>query len=243
VLVSIPSPIAARVAVGLLNASGYARGYSVSKSTEVLDTTVLTDTAKTSIPGRTEGSFSIDMLLDNATTANSQIDVFTDWPASTTAYPLTLAPAGFAADSLALLVNGWETDLSTSSAVGDVVAASASGIATGGVDAGVMVEDFTAITEDTEGTARNNGAATANGGVAHLHVSAYSGLDDDVITIEHSVNGSTSWATLVTFATVTGVTSERVEVAPATTVRQYLRVVDNVTGTGSVTRAVAFSRR
>ena len=98
------------------------------------------------------------------------------------------------------------------------------------------------ITVDTTGTAQNNGAGTTNGGIAHLHVSAYSGLTSDVITIEHSVNGSTSWATLVTFATVTAVTSEQVVVAPGTTVRQYLRVVDDVTGTGSVTRAVAFAR-
>ena len=101
------------------------------------------------------------------------------------------------------------------------------------------------ITIDTTGTARDSTivGGTANGGVAHLHVSAFSGLTSDVITIEHSVNGSTSWATLVTFATITGVTSERVVVAPGTSVRQYLRVVDDVTGTGSITRFVAFSRR
>jgi hypothetical protein len=32
-------------------------------------------------------------------------------------------------------------------------------------------------------------------------------------------------------------------IAPATAVARYLRVGDNVTGTGSITRAVAFARR
>jgi hypothetical protein len=63
------------------------------------------------------------------------------------------------------------------------------------------------------------------------------------VTIEHSVDGTTSWATLATFATVTGIGSERVVVAPGTAVRRHLRVVDNVTGTGSHARLVTFARR
>jgi hypothetical protein len=42
---------------------------------------------------------------------------------------------------------------------------------------------------------------------------------------------------------VTAVGTERVVVAPGTAVRQYLRVKDDVTGTGSHTRLVAFARR
>jgi hypothetical protein len=114
----------------------------------------------------------------------------------------------------------------------------------GAFDVGVFLEDGgTAVTVDGNGTARDNGAATADGGVAHIHVTAFSGLTNNAVTIEHSVDGSTSWATLVTFATYTAVGSERVVVAPGTTVRRYLRVVDNVTGTGSTSRAVLFARR
>ena len=70
-----------------------------------------------------------------------------------------------------------------------------------------------------------------------------SGLTSNVVTIEHSVDGVSSWATLVTFATVTGVTSERVAVAAGTTVRRFLRVVDTLTGTPIYTRSVSFARR
>jgi hypothetical protein len=242
-LVTFTASHLSRVAVGLINLSGTARGYSVSKPTEMLDTTVLTSTAKQSIPGQNSGTFSLDMLLDADPTANAQFDVLIDWSASTSPYPITLAPVGFSTGSLAILINGLQTDLTTQAAVGAVVTASASGQGTGTTDYGVMLEDFTAVTIDGNGTARDNGAATANGLVAHLHVSAFSGLTNNVVTIEHSVDGSTSWATLVTFATYTGVTSERVEIAAGTTVRRYLRVVDNVTGAGSTTRAVAVARR
>lgn len=231
-----------RVAVGLINMSGYARGYSVSKPTEMLDTTVLTSTSKQFIPGQNSGNFSLDMLLDVDPTSNGQFDVLIDWTQASP-YPITFCPVGFSVGSMAILINGLQTDLTTQAAVGAVVTASATGQGTGATDYGVMLEDFTAVTIDGNGTARDNGAATANGGVAHLHVSAFSGLTNNVVTIEHSVDGSTSWAVLVTFATYTGVTSERVEVAAGTTVRRHLRVVDNVTGSGSTTRAVAFARR
>jgi hypothetical protein len=61
------------------------------------------------------------------------------------------------------------------------------------------------------------------------------------VTIEDSADGSTNWTTIGTFATVTGLTSERLVIAG--TVRRYLRVVDNVTGTGTNTRSVALARR
>ena len=232
-----------RIAVGLINMSGYTRSYRISAPTEMLDTTVLTDENKTSIPGATSGGgFDIDMLLDNSTTANGQFDVLTDWTGAS-AYPITLAPAGFTTGLTAILINGLQTDLTTDAAHGAVVAAKATGTATGGTDFGTMVEDFTAITGTGNGTARDGGASSSNGGVAHLHVSAYATLTSDTVTIEHSVDGSTSWATLVTFTAVTGVTSERVVVAAGTTVRRYLRVVDTVVGSGSTTRAVAFARR
>jgi hypothetical protein len=47
----------------------------------------------------------------------------------------------------------------------------------------------------------------------------------------------------VSFTNVTAVTSERVKVANGTTVNRYLRVVTDVTGTGSVTFLVAAAPR
>lgn len=231
-----------RVAVGLLNASGYATGYSLTATTDSLEVTTLADTAKVFIIGQDTSTASLDMLLDTTASAGSQ-DVTLQAQKASGPYPVSFGVEGFAAGDPVALVNAHLTSIGKDSAVADVVKVSASTQSTGVTDWGVALEDFTAITTDTTGTARDLTAASSNGGVAHLHVSAFSGLTSNAVTIEHSVDGSTSWAVLVTFATATGRTSERVEVPVGTTIRRYLRVVDDVTGTGSCTRAAFFARR
>jgi hypothetical protein len=233
---------ASRVAVGLLNASGYTKGYSLTAQTAALDTTVLTDTAKTFIVGQDESSGSLDMLFDTVGTAALQFDAFKSQKA-TGPYPLTLCPDGFGVGQIAVMVNAHLGNFTGASSVSDLVTCSAAFQSTGNFDVGLVVENFTAITADTTGTARDQAAGTTNGGVAHIHVTAFSGLTNNACSIEHSVDGSTGWATLASFTTYTGLTSQRVEVAAGTTVRRYLRVVDDVTGTGSTTRFVSFARR
>jgi hypothetical protein len=232
-----------RVNVALLNASGYAKGYSFSWSSEPLMVATLVDVAKPFILGQDSSTASVDMFLDVSGAANGQWDALTDLKAATTASPVTLGPWGFSVGSPVIMPAVRANNVSATSAVAGTVDAAFGSVSTGLTDVGVVLENYAAVTADGNGTARDNGAATADGGVAHLHVSAFSGLTNNIVTIEHSVDGSTSWATLVTFATYTGATSERVEVAAGTTVRRYLRVVDNVTGTGSTTRFVAFARR
>lgn len=231
-----------RVAVGLLNASGYATGYSVDSTSDVLETTTLADSAKAFIVGQNTSTAQVDMLFDTVGTAGGQYAVVTAQKASGP-YPVSLGPEGFTAGDPVVLLNAHMTNFQGDAANADVVKCMAAQQVTGVTDVGVALEDFTAITADTTGTARDLTAASSNGGVAHLHVSAFSGLTSNAVTIEHSVDGSTSWAVLVTFTTATGLTSERVEVAAGTTIRRYLRVVDDVTGAGSCTRAVFFARR
>jgi hypothetical protein len=233
----------AEVLVGALRATAYARSAAFNGSFATHDVTTLADTAVKVIPTMSTSTFDLAGPLDTDTTANGQYDLLVDMAAASTAAPLTYGPAGLAAGAQALMLDTWQTSWSVPAVVAGGVDWSLTALATGAFDYGVSLEPLTAVTIDGNGTARNNGAATANGGVAHLHVTAFSGLTNNIVTIEHSVDGSTSWATLVTFATYTGVTSERVVVAAGTTVRQYLRVVDNVTGTGSTTRAVSFARR
>lgn len=232
-----------RVNVALLNASGYATGYSFSWSAEALPVSTLADVAKQFILGQDMSQASVDMLLDVSGTANGQFDALHDTKAAATATPVTLGPWGFSVGSPVIMPSVRTTNLTSGATVAGTAEVSFGSDSTGNTDIGVVLEDYAAVTVDANGTARDNGAATANGGVAHLHVTAFSGLTNNIVTIEHSVDGSTAWATLVTFSTYTGATSERVEVAPGTTVRRYLRVVDNVTGTGSTTRFVAFARR
>lgn len=229
---------------GPLAVSGYARDVMTQVQVNMLEVTTLADTAKAFIIGQDENTLSFNMLFDDATTATSQYTaLLTNAKAATSVVPFSLHIAGTATGSEAWLVGANDTALTINSAVGGTVDFACAAQGTGPTDIGVVVEDLTAITTDTTGTARDLTAASTNGGVAHLHVTAFSGLTSNAITIEHSVDGSTSWATLGTFTTVTGVTAQRLEIAGGTTVRRYLRVVDDVTGTGSCTRIVSFARR
>lgn len=231
-----------RAAVALLNFSGYAKDFQFAWTTDSLEVTTLADRPKVFIIGQDSSTAQSGMYLDVSGASNAQWDALTDMKAGT-AVPVTFGPWGISSGSVVIMPQVLESQVAASSANAGVAEAAFSSISTGATDVGAVVENFTAVTTDTTGTARDFTASSSNGGCAHLHVSAFSGLTSDAITIEHSVDGSTSWATLVTFTTVTGVTSQRVEVPVGTTIRRYLRVVDDVTGTGSITRLVAFARR
>ena len=82
----------------------------------------------------------------------------------------------------------------------------------------------------TNGASHDYGAAigqTSFGAQAYLHVFSFTGTSATV-TVEDSANDST-WATLATFATVTGQTSERIATSTTETVDRYLRVATSGT--------------
>lgn len=231
-----------RLLIGPLAYSAFARGAETSQTVDMLDTSVLESLAKTSIPGPNTSTFSLEVILDTDTTAEGLWDRTKSWKASA-ALPLTFFPAGYTSGSEVQMMSALQSQFTTRTGQASTVDGSIMAQGTDEFSSGVSVEAPAAVTADTTGVARDLTAASSNGGVAHLHVTAFSGFTSNVVTIEHSVDGSTAWAVLVTFATVAGITSERVVVAAGTSVRRYLRVVDDVTITGSCTRAVSFARR
>lgn len=77
------------------------------------------------------------------------------------------------------------------------------------------------------------------GGIGYLQVSAYSGFTGVLHKIVHSPD-DTVYATLVTFANITAIGKERVEVSG--TVDRYLSSNIDVTGAGSITPFMGFAR-
>lgn len=232
-----------RIYVGILAASCYARNASASSATAMLDTTTLCDTTRIFIPDMEEtGQFAVDGPLDVDGSANGQFDAIADVKASTTPTPITFMPVG--TDGAAWLIQGNEVDLQLTNNVGETADWSMSAQTHGQHDLrGEILENATTVTVDTNGTTHDSGAATTNGAILHLHVTAFSGFTSDAITVEGSATGAFGGeeTTIATFTTVTGLTSERLAITG--TVHRYLRVVDDVTGTGSITRLVAISRR
>ena len=225
-----------RVFAGSFAYAAYARSYQAATTTTMLDVSTLADTAQAFIPGQTDSTSSIAVLYDTTSFAHGAT-----WR-STETLPVTFAPSGTALSDECFMADSILTEFSTNAPLADVVAGNLSTTNTGPAVVGEVIAAFAAITATGNGTSVDDGASSANGGVAHLHVTAFSGLTSNTIKIEHSANNST-WATLGTFTAVTGTTSQRLTIAAGTTVNRYLRVVDTVVGTGSCTRIVTFARR
>jgi len=230
-----------RYYVGPMRFSVFGKSLDCTVDCAQLDVSSQENTAQVYLNGQKNGSASIDMMLDTTYAATSQFTTLNTW--QTTPQPITVGFDTAAASTTVWMLLGNQSSVTFGSSVGDMVTANVSIQPDGPVDWGQVIAAEAAVTEDGNGAAVDGGAASANGGVAHIHSTAFAGLTSNAVRIEHSVNGSTSWDTLASFTTITGVGSERVVVAPGTAVRRHLRVVDDVTGTGSHTRFVSFARR
>jgi len=223
----------ARVLNGDFSLSAKVHDANNAFTVEMLDvTTFADDGVKRFIPGLNTSTFSLDGYVD--------ADTYTDSAAWTDKQPVTYGPQGLALGSPVTMVDGYRSSFEIGTPVAGVAGFTLAGQTDGTTDYGVSLHDLTAETIDGSGTGHDQTvASTTAGGVAHLHVTAFSGFTGVVFTIEDSANNST-WATIGTFTTATAVTSQRLAIAG--TVRRYVRVTWDVTGTGSVTFNATFSR-
>lgn len=235
-----------RLAVGPLAASCYLKGVSWGGTIADLNTTVLCDTAVTRAAGLADASVSMNGLWDNDATAtgmNSLLSGFISSPPDT-ATPVSFAPYGFAAGSRVIAAPLRAMSYDRSTTVDGLVEFSFSFGLDGGADLnGESLYDLSAVTVDTLSAAVDSGAASSNGGAAYLHVTAFSGLTSAAITVQHATASNGTYNDIATFTSVTAATSERVVVSAGTTVRRYLKLNIDVTGTGSLTLTASFARR
>lgn len=205
----------------------------VSPTVEVamLDVTTFSETAHRFIAGQDSATFSCQGFVDAASDA--------DTAAWTDVQPFTFCPTGSTIGYPAVLINALRSSYEIGSEVAGVNSFTINGQSDAQIGYGVSLHDLTAETSDGSATSVDNAAATTAGGFAHLHVTAFSGLTDAIVTVEDSANNSV-WATIGTFATVTAATSERIAISG--TIRRYTRATVDVTGTGSVTYACFLSR-
>lgn len=228
-----------RLAFGQIHLSAFATEASEEYSGDTEDTTTFVDTARTYVPGNEDGTVSLAGLFDGTTDAIH--DVLGDLTGLADPVPYTFAPEGWTVGSPAVLADLIRTAYSVPAAVPGMVQVNLSGQATGGVDDGVTLADLAARTTSADGTAHDSGASSADGGAAHLHVTAASSADTLDAKVQHSSDGTT-WVDLVTFDQATAVEGQRKTVSG--TVNQHLRASWTIAGTDpEFTFAVAFARR
>lgn len=154
---------------------------------------------------------------------------------------LSAAPALTTIGRRARLLHGRVPQLTLSEAVDQLTATAATFQAADGLDNGVWLHALASETATANFASVDNTAATSNGGVGHLHVTAVNLASAATVTIQHSTDNNT-WSNLLVFSPVAGRVGERLIVAPGTTVNRYLRGALTM-ATTSLTFALAFARR
>lgn len=151
---------------------------------------------------------------------------------------MTVGVGGTTIGNRGYLHQGHLTGHAVRSSNDDAVRLNVSMQGTGAVGDGVFLHALGAETSTGAFSSVDEAASSANGGIGHLHVTAFTGTDV-TIKIQDSADDA-AWADLITFSSVTGVTSERATVTG--TIDRYVRA--NITaGTfTTVTFAVAFAR-
>jgi hypothetical protein len=226
-------------------------GWTMSHSRAVSEVTTVGQTAGAAgakfVPGLMSGSLALRGPQDNDPTGGLSKEI-TDAIGVDNDFVVTCLPEGLASvvGKPAFFMQGDVTEHAIDALVADAVGYTLSAQADESVEMGYVLHAHGAETADGNGTAVDRGASpitpTTGGLVAGIHVTAYSGLTSAAIKIQHSTDAST-WADLVAFTSVTAVGREIVKVANGTTVNRYLRVVTDVTGSGSVTFLVSAAPR
>lgn len=231
-----------RIYVDAYDFSGYFNTASASTNVDTAETSAFGDSAKSYIVGHTDGTVSLGGMFEGtASTGTDQY--FESVLGASTKQKVIIANEGHVLGGRIVALESDTTSYEVSSPIGDVVQASVEFQASEGVGHGVLVSNGSAISATGTGTGVDNGASTLNGGVGFLSVPANTRNGNITVKIQHSADNST-FADLVTFATVTASTptSERIEVTG--TINRYLRVSYTVAGsTGTATPVVAFTRR
>ncbi len=226
--------------------TGMAQQADVMLSIDMHDATVFGSSAHVKAPGLRNGTITSELFFDDTVTTGSW-DVLTAKYGSTTPATILFAPQGLTLGNRSLQIYALQALFSSKQVVSDLSKVTFNGEAEeDAVDWGVTLHALSAETVfPFSGTSVDNLAATANGGVGQVHVTAIAGTTKNAVyKIQHSTDNAT-WVDLVTFSAITTANSVlRTEVAAGTTIRRYLRITITDGGiTTSVTGVVAFARR
>jgi hypothetical protein len=229
---------ATKVMYGAFDLSAYFRDFDHPNDVDVEDSTTFGKSAKTYIPTLTDSTLSLEGLWDGSTDA---VDAVLAPVLGGAANPLTIGVGGLAHGTVVKLTDALEVKYQVKAGVGGLVEVSAEFQANEGGASGFSLHDLVPETTTGNTASVDYGAASAGGGVAHLHVSASSGTAPLLAAkVQHSVDDST-FADLITFGASGGGSGERVTVGG--TVNRYVRLLFAITGTTpSLTFTAAFAR-
>lgn len=230
--------------------TSFFKEFHMEASVNMLDATVFGNSSRVKVPGLKDGKASGMAFHDPTLVTGSWVVLSGKYGASTPGSSgpaaVTLAPSGFALGNRVQMGYFDEASLAFQSMVEGLEMITFNGESDqDAIDYGFSLHALAAEVGTVNGSSVDNAAATANGGVGVLHVTAIAGgAPSVVIKIQHATDNST-WIDLLSFtASTVANTVQRIEVAAATTIRRYLRIVCTFGGTTtSITFHVSFARR
>lgn len=231
-----------RILHGAFDLSGFLNSHIATSTARALDATPYQATGKRYVSDFRDGSLQMKGFFEADETDEDRLDdVLQAAIDDATPNPVTIAPEGdTSVGNRGLLMEAVEIQVNVEAPVAELVMNQAT--FRGQIDSGVVLAPLAAYTATANGTSVDNGASSANGGVAHQHVTLVSGTSPTNTTIvQHSSDNST-FADLITFSEKTAAGSERATVTG--TVNRYVRARRVIGGsaTPTFTQAISFAR-
>ena len=221
------------VYVGGYDLSPYIAKHDVKASKDTADVSTLGLASKAYVAGMRDATLQFDGFFDgspNAVIARLNalfnVDTMDTW---------VVLPQGDANGNRGYGVSGCVTDYEPTGEVSDAAKVSFSAQSVVGIDPLFVLQPMTLVTAggQSAGVLADQNAATTNGLASYLVVKAGTGVTTCTVKVQHSTDNST-WADLATHTAVVqaGIPlSERITVAPGTTINKWLRSLWTITGT------------
>mgnify|MGYP001564869925 CR=1 FL=1 len=231
-----------RVFINGFDISAFLKQAGGGATVQMLDTTAFgTTDDMTFIPGPKKATMKMNGLLDE--TAVTGIGTLLEAAFGAANSIFTLVPSS--GDVIGQACFGFSANLGTynlDTSVGGIGKLDAEATSNYGWERLIIHHAMTTEVASATGAAQDNGASSANGGVGFLQVPDITGITALDVVIQDSADGSTGWATILTFASVTADRAKE-RVAITGTVRRFTRYVATFTGAGSAQFHVGFGRK
>lgn len=224
----------------------FLKSFTPEAEQEALDATVLCNNYRSYEPSFKTGTLSAEGLFSADTVNADEIhDVFSAAYTAGTSNVITASFTTIAVGDPAIMMDGPELKYAISPIeVGNLIMVQATFQASNGLGFGKWLANVQLNSGTTNGTSVDNGAASSNGGIFHVHLHNNTASDCD-FKVQHSTDNST-WADL-TGATVSNLSATHASgsatVATGTTVNRYIRLVSVITGGNTTLVSAAFARR
>lgn len=224
------------------NLASALKSFSVSGSADELDATYLSSGFRVYESGFQSAEVTAQGFFANDSVNLDQIhDVLKAAYGNRTTQVLTAFPQDYAFGGDCVMLNGCVMNYTIPIEVNAVIMSNAKWRSTNGLQMGKGYISQASSATTLTSSAVDNGAATTNGALLHVHLDNVDATDVDT-KIQHSTTGTGSWVDLVSVNNLSaGHDSGSATVAKGTTINRYTRAVSVITGGSVDLLTVAFA--